>query len=132
VLSGDLLAGREALLAAIGVGLVVGKPLGFALAAWLVVRCGWATKPSAYSWAQVVGAGALAGIGFTMSLFIAGQAFPLPADFAAAKIGVFAASAVSAVLGVVVLWRAHGDAARVARNVTPGFDGAASRVTATD
>jgi NhaA family Na+:H+ antiporter len=106
VFSVDVLAGREALLAAIAVGLVVGKPIGFVLAAALAVRLGWADKPAAYSWAQVVGAGALAGIGFTMSLFIAGQAFPAPADFAAAKIGVFAASVLSAVIGTAVLWRA--------------------------
>jgi NhaA family Na+:H+ antiporter len=105
-MSGDVLAGREALLAAIAAGLVVGKPLGFALAAALVVRLGWADKPAAYSWTQVVGAGALAGIGFTMSLFIASQAFPDSADFAAAKIGVFAASVLSAVIGTAVLWRA--------------------------
>jgi NhaA family Na+:H+ antiporter len=41
-----------------------------------------------------------------MSLFIAGQAFPVEADFAAAKIAIFAASAVSAMLGVAILWRA--------------------------
>ena len=71
-------------------------------------RCGSAspTKPDAYSWRQLAGAGALAGIGFTMSLFIAGQAFPDPADFAAAKIAVFAASVLSALAGVALLWRA--------------------------
>ena len=42
-----------------------------------------------------------------MSLFIAGQAFPAPSDFAAAKIAVFAASVVSAVIGVAVLWFAR-------------------------
>ena len=63
---------------------------------WLAVRLGIAVKPDAYSWRQLAGAGALAGIGFTMSLFIAGQAFPEPDDFAAAKIAVFAASVVSA------------------------------------
>ena len=52
------------------------------------------------------GAGALAGIGFTMSLFIAGQAFPATSDFAAAKIAVFAASVLSAIIGVAVLWGA--------------------------
>lgn len=60
-------------------------------------------KPNAYSWLQLVGAGALAGIGFTMSLFIAGQAFPNPSDFGAAKIAVFAASAISAIVGTVIL-----------------------------
>ena len=71
----------------------------------LAVRLGIATKPDAYTWRQLAGAGALAGVGFTMSLFIAGQAFPAPADFAAAKIAVFAASIVSALIGVAVLWR---------------------------
>ena len=55
---------------------------------------------------QLHRAGALAGIGFTMSLFIAGQAFPAPGDFAAAKIAVFTASVLSALIGVAVLWQA--------------------------
>jgi NhaA family Na+:H+ antiporter len=76
--------------------------LACALAVWL----SFAQKPSAYSWWQLLGAGALAGIGFTMSLFIAGQAFPVASDFAAAKIAVFAASVVSALIGVAVLWHA--------------------------
>lgn len=46
-----------------------------------------------------------------MSLFVAGQAFPGPADFAAAKIAVFAASILSALIGVALLWGAHGEAA---------------------
>jgi Na+:H+ antiporter, NhaA family len=54
----------------------------------------------------LAGAGALAGIGFTMSLFIAGQAFPSAPDFSAAKIAVFAASILSAVFGTAVLWGA--------------------------
>ena len=62
--------------------------------------------PKAYTWHQLTGAGALAGVGFTMSLFIAGQAFPRAEDFAVAKIAVFAASMLSAVLGTAVLWRA--------------------------
>ena len=88
-------------------GLVIGKPLGFVLASALVVWWGLAQKPSAYSWRQLTGAGALAGIGFTMSLFIAGQAFPVPSDFAAAKIAVFAASVLSALIGVAILWNAQ-------------------------
>ena len=91
---------------AIVAALAIGKPLGFVLASALAVRLGLAHKPSAYSWRQLAGAGALAGIGFTMSLFIAGQAFPLAGDFAAAKIAVFAASVLSSVIGVAVLWRA--------------------------
>jgi NhaA family Na+:H+ antiporter len=57
----------------------------------------------------LLGAGALAGIGFTMSLFIAGQAFPVADDFAAAKIVVLAASIVSAIVGVAILWRTRGE-----------------------
>jgi NhaA family Na+:H+ antiporter len=106
VLSTTVLHGHRPLMLAIVTGLVVGKPLGLVAASALAVRLGVAVKPQAYSWRQLAGAGALAGIGFTMSLFIAGQAFSAPADFAAAKIAVFAASALSAVIGVAVLWGA--------------------------
>jgi Na+:H+ antiporter, NhaA family len=106
VMSMDVLGGHQQLMLAIIVGLVIGKPLGLISASVLAVRLGLAVKPDAYSWRQLTGAGALAGIGFTMSLFIAGQAFPAAADFAAAKIAVFAASVLSAVIGVALLWRA--------------------------
>jgi NhaA family Na+:H+ antiporter len=85
-------------------GLVVGKPVGIALSSWLAVRLSVAEKPAEYSWRQLCGAGALAGIGFTMSLFIAGEAFPNPADFAAAKIAIFIASIVAGVIGTAILW----------------------------
>jgi NhaA family Na+:H+ antiporter len=101
-----VVAGRGPLSLAIVAGLVVGKPLGLVLASFLAVRLGLAVKPGEYSWSQLAGAGALAGIGFTMSLFIAGQSFPEHGDFAAAKIAVFAASVLSALIGVVVLWAA--------------------------
>lgn len=106
VLGADVLSGRETLVAAIMAGLVLGKPIGMLGAAALAVRLGVAAKPSEYSWLQLAGAGGLAGIGFTMSLFIAGQAFLDPQDFAAAKIAVFAASILSAVIGAVILWAA--------------------------
>jgi Na+:H+ antiporter, NhaA family len=98
----DVFSGHEPLILTIMIGLVIGKPLGFVLASALVVWQGLAQKPSAYSWRQLVGAGALAGIGFTMSLFIAGQAFPVPGDFDAAKIALFAASVLSALIGVAL------------------------------
>lgn len=104
VLAGGVFSGHESLMLAIMAGLVLGKPLGFLLAAALAVRLGLAEKPQAYTWRQLVGAGALAGIGFTMSLFIAGQAFPVGEDFAAAKIAVFMASLLSAGFGVALLW----------------------------
>jgi Na+:H+ antiporter, NhaA family len=114
LLSMGVIEGHSALLLAIMGGLVIGKPVGLVLAAALAVKMGIATKPDEYSWAQLWGAGALAGIGFTMSLFIAGQAFPVGADFAAAKIAVFAASTLSAIVGVVVLWRCKNPASALA------------------
>ncbi|MEO8522000.1 MAG: Na+/H+ antiporter NhaA [Acidobacteriota bacterium] len=100
--------GHGSLMFAIVLGLAVGKPIGLLSAAALAVRLGIAVKPDEYSWRQLAGAGALAGIGFTMSLFIAGQAFADPGDFAAAKIAVFAASVIAAGLGSVILWSANG------------------------
>ena len=107
-------AGREYLTLAIVLGLVIGKPVGIMLAARLAVGLGVAAKPDAYSWRQLGGAGALAGIGFTMALFIASAAFPDPADYAAAKIAIFLASLVAGVLGVLILWPSP-DAAEEAR-----------------
>jgi NhaA family Na+:H+ antiporter len=106
VITAEALGGHGMLMAAIICGLTVGKPAGFLLATWLAVKLNLAEKPAAYSWRQLAGAGALAGIGFTMSLFIAGQAFPVAEDFAVAKIAVFAASVLSAIIGVSVLWGA--------------------------
>jgi len=87
------------LMVAITLGLVVGKSIGIVTAAWLALRSGIAVKPEACSWRQLIGAGALGGIGFTMSLFIAGLAFPNPADYAAAKIAIFIAAINAALFG---------------------------------
>ncbi|HEY8560379.1 MAG TPA: Na+/H+ antiporter NhaA [Pyrinomonadaceae bacterium] len=92
------------LMIAIILGLIVGKATGIVSAAWLAVRSGIAVKPEAYSWRQLMGAGALGGIGFTMSLFIAGLAFPNAADYAAAKIAIFIASLIAAAIGTIVLY----------------------------
>jgi Na+:H+ antiporter, NhaA family len=102
----EVVSGRQPLILAIVIGLTIGKPLGLIGASALAVRLRIATKPDAYSWRQLSGAGALAGIGFTMSLFIAGQAFPAEADFAAARIAVLVASLLSAVIGAALLWKA--------------------------
>jgi NhaA family Na+:H+ antiporter len=104
IMSLDVVQTHGSLMLAIILGLVVGKPLGIVLAAWLAVRFRIATKPAEYSWRQLCGAGALAGIGFTMSLFIAGEAFPVPADFAAAKIAIFTASLIAGLIGTAILW----------------------------
>ena len=92
------------LILAIVLGLVVGKPIGIWTTAWLAERSGLAEKPEAYSWRQLAGAGALGGIGFTMSLFIAGLAFAEPAEHAAAKIAIFIASIIAAAVGTLILY----------------------------
>jgi len=108
-LNADAFEGRWLLVVAIVAGLTIGKPLGLFGAAALAVAAKVAVKPEEYSWTQLLGAGALAGIGFTMSLFIAGQAFPAGEAIDAAKIAIFAASALSAVIGAVLLMMAGGD-----------------------
>ena len=104
ILSLGVFETHGSLMLAIILGLVIGKPVGIVLSAWLAVRSGIAVKPPEYSWRQLCGAGALAGIGFTMSLFIAGEAFPDRADYAAAKIAIFLASLIAGGLGVLILW----------------------------
>ncbi len=104
-LSRSLLGEAAASPIAIGiiVGLVVGKPLGILLATWLVTRTGLSVLPAGVGWRHVLGAGALAGIGFTVSLFVAGLAFTDPTDIENAKVGVLIASFAAASLGVALL-----------------------------
>lgn len=101
--SSEVFRGNIRLMCAIVLGLVAGKSIGIVTAAWLAVRSGVAVKPEAYSWRQLCGAGALGGIGFTMSLFIASAAFPDSTVYAAAKIAIFLASIIAATFGVLIL-----------------------------
>lgn len=111
ILSLGVFETHSGLMLAIILGLVIGKPVGIFAASWLAVRFRIAVKPEEYSWRQLAGAGALAGIGFTMSLFIATEAFPNPADFAAAKIAIFIASIAAGLVGTAILWPKSGPAA---------------------
>jgi len=88
---------------AIALGLVLGKQVGVFGSVWLAVRLGIAQKPARASWAQVYGVALLCGIGFTMSLFIGGLAFPAQPETDAVKIGVLLGSLVSAIAGMMVL-----------------------------
>ena len=107
VMTADVLAGHQPLMLAIIVGLVIGKPFGLVVASAIAVWLGVAVKPKEYSWCQLCGAGALAGIGFTMSLFIAGQAFPFRRRFCRGQDrGVRRLGAVAR-FGVALLWRAR-------------------------
>ena len=87
---------------AIAVGLLLGKPLGVVLFGAVAIRLGLAQLPEGVSWSVMLGAGWLAGIGFTMALFIAGLALEGPL-LDAAKLGVLAASLLAAAAGMLVL-----------------------------
>ena len=84
-------------------GLVVGKPLGISLFAWLAVRLGIAQMPRGVSWRQLISASSLAGIGFTISLFITGRAFEDPTLLTSAKVGIIAASLLAGAIGFALL-----------------------------
>ncbi len=88
---------------AIALGLFIGKQVGVFGSVWVAVRLKLATRPAKASWPQVYGVSLLCGIGFTMSLFIGGLAFPAQPQADAVKIGVLMGSLLSAVAGVVVL-----------------------------
>jgi NhaA family Na+:H+ antiporter len=88
---------------AIVAGLALGKPLGVLSFTWLAVQSRVAARPPSLRWRFIAGGAMLAGIGFTMSLFIAQRAFD-PALLDDAKLGIYLASLVSAALGLAVLW----------------------------
>ena len=84
-------------------GLFLGKQVGVWLATWIAVKMGIGALPEGITWRQIYAAGCLAGIGFTMSMFIAGLAFGEGPALAQAKIGILAGSLMSGVLGCVLL-----------------------------
>jgi len=87
---------------AVALGLLIGKPAGIVLFSWLAVQAGIAKLPTGVGWAAVWGGGILAGIGFTMAIFIASLAME-GALLSAAKVGILAGSLASAVFGIIVL-----------------------------
>ena len=87
----------------IALGLFVGKQVGVFGFAWLGVRMGLCRLPDGVSWVHVYGAGLLAGIGFTMSLFIGTLAFADPAMATGVRLGVLSGSLLSGVAGYLVL-----------------------------
>ena len=96
-------------------GLVIGKPLGITLLAWLAVRFRFAERPVGVSWAELHGVAWLGGIGFTMSLFIGALAFDEAELLAGAKIGVLTASTVAGIVGWMILRRRYSGARPEAR-----------------
>jgi NhaA family Na+:H+ antiporter len=105
---------RASLAAAVGspvtagviLGLVVGKLVGIAGAAWLAVRLGLGALPEGVSGRQVRAVAAVAGIGFTVSLFIASLAYPDPALQDQGRVGILAGSLLAAAIGAVLLYGA--------------------------
>ena len=84
-------------------GLIVGKPLGITLFAWLAVRTGIALLPGSIEWRQIFGVAWLGGIGFTMSLFISELAFGADPLADVARIGILAGSVVAGAIGYLIL-----------------------------
>mgnify|MGYP001598737438 FL=1 len=84
-------------------GLVIGKQIGITFFAWLAVRFGIAALPERVNWLQIYGVGWLGGIGFTMSIFIAGLAFGDTPLLSEAKIGIITASLIAGIAGLIFL-----------------------------
>ncbi|RNI25920.1 Na+/H+ antiporter NhaA [Rufibacter latericius] len=97
----------EGLLSPLGMGIVLGlllgKPIGILLTSWLAVKLRVSVLPTGVNWKMVVGLGLLAGIGFTMSIFIALLSFSDPVHQTAAKFSILVASVLSGLLGFFML-----------------------------
>ncbi|MCE3047093.1 Na+/H+ antiporter NhaA [Helicobacter kayseriensis] len=87
----------------IALGLVVGKPLGILLFTLLCEKLGIASRPNGLSWGAILGAGMLAGIGFTMSMFVSNLAFDVPIYGEIAKISILSSSVLAGILGSLFL-----------------------------
>jgi NhaA family Na+:H+ antiporter len=120
-LSGDALgdAASSRVTAAVVIGLVIGKVVGISAFAWLAVRAGAARLPDDVSWRHVVGMAGVAGVGFTVSIFVTGLAYADVGLQDEAKIGVLAASVLAAGIGAAVL--------ATARRPSAGSSGAEGR-----
>lgn len=109
VLTAAVFDGSDAGSIAAGIiaGLVLGKLVGITGASWLMVRLGLARLPSGTGWMHIVGVSLIAGIGFTVSIFIAELAFPNNKELVeTAKVSIFIASGAAATLGVLILSKA--------------------------
>ena len=100
--SGDGASISWGVAAAVAVGLIVGKPVGVLMASWLALQLKFGKLPVGITYRHLVGLGIVAGIGFTMALFIAQLAFDNAELLTAAKLGILAASGGAAVLGLTM------------------------------
>lgn len=88
-------------LAGVGLGLVIGKPIGIVAACWLTVKLGVAKLPTGIRWRDVLVVGIVGGIGFTMAIFVAGLGFEKGPLLETAKLSILLASTAAGVLGLV-------------------------------
>ncbi len=103
-ISANALTSNQSVLWGVIFGLVAGKVIGITLASWLLVKLKVAKLPNGVLWKHIIGIGFIAGIGFTVSIFITELAFSDSQSLInTAKIGIFIASAVSALLGYAIL-----------------------------
>jgi NhaA family Na+:H+ antiporter len=110
-LSGDLIgeALHSPLALGIVVGLVIGKPVGFFAATRMAAATGIGRLPEGVTWRMIVGVGGVAGIGFTISLFIAELAFAGAERTEIAALAILTASLIAGLFGYVTLWSAAKD-----------------------
>lgn len=89
----------------VGLGLLVGKLAGISVATWFAVRLGVGKLPTQTGWSQIVGLAALAGIGFTVSMFVTELAFETETLADSAKVGIFIGSGIAGIFGYTLLRR---------------------------
>ena len=85
-------------------GLVIGKPVGILLFCWILIRFFYVKMPARVQWKNLLGAAVLAGIGFTMSIFISNLAFGDAQTISYAKVSVLVASLVATIIGLTILF----------------------------
>ena len=107
VIGSDFLSGfAQPVTLGIMAGLIFGKQIGIFGAGYIAVKLGWSDLPDGMTWTRLYGLACLAGIGFTMSLFIAGLAFGVSEFLSLAKAGILVASLISGTFGAFILSRA--------------------------
>nr|MCR5661339.1 Na+/H+ antiporter NhaA [bacterium] len=87
----------------IAAGLVLGKPIGIVLGTWIVIKLGFASLPTKATWKHMWGMGMLGGIGFTMSLFVAGLAVGEGPHLDTARLAILCSSTLAGIAGFTYL-----------------------------
>lgn len=106
-IDGNINFGVDHIMLGIILGLVVGKPIGILVFTFLCHKLNIAQKPSSVSWINILGAGMLAGIGFTMSIFVSNLAFNDPSSTDLSKLSILIASSLAGILGSLFLIIEH-------------------------